>query len=399
MEQVPAIDLQGRHLPFSRLRLHAKLLRGVCVFVLAAILVAGLWPFHAPRNDVTWLGSGQGVFFGDYGSIVSSGVFKARGSKVDASCSLEIWLQPAVLDDSSTILAFYGPENDHVPFALRQSLGDLVLMRTSLNQLRRTRSAKLYVDDLFSQRKRVFVTITSGEEGTAIYADGALVKTSSTFKLSSQDLTGQLILGNAPVTTDNWSGQVKSLAIYSRDLTAAEVSQHFENWSKNEPSGMATNAGVVALYAFNEDSGNAVHNLVDSATDLVIPKRFFVLHEQFLERPWSEFYGGWSYWGNVAINIAGFIPLGVVFCLYCSLLRRFEYPVAVTIALGFAVSLTIEVGQAFLPTRNSGMTDLVTNTLGTAIGALVYKCTPAQNLLAKAARYTMEQNVKVAMEL
>lgn len=348
-------------------------LRIICAGVLCGILVAGLWPFHAPRNEVKWLGPGDGLFFGKYGSIVSATAFDRKSQRADNSWSLEVWLEPKRVQSSGTILAFYQADSQVTPFSLRQSLGDLVLQRASRNELGQSKKAKVYIDDIFSQQKAVLVTISSNQSGTTVFSNGAFARKFENFRLSDQNLNGRLIVGNSPVTTDDWSGQMRGIAVYDRELTVDEVSQHFVNWTTGNRVRLAQSQGATAIYPFHEGEGNVVHNLLDSATDLLIPERFFVLHEQFLERPWDEFRRDWNYWKDVGINVAGFIPLGFFFCAYFTLARKVEHPVAITIALGFAVSLNIEVWQAFLPTRDSGMTDLITNTLGTAIGAMAYR--------------------------
>jgi VanZ family protein len=344
-------------------------MRALCAFVVSVILVAGLWPFHSPENEVSWLGNGNGLRFGDYGSLLSAGVL--RSSNSNNGVSLEIWLEPKTIDDSGTILSFYSPEHHSNTFMLRQSLDDLSLQRKNLGPKHVSRAARIYVDHTFHEAKWVFLTISSGEEGTSIYIDGALARMSREFRFSGKDLSGQLVIGNSSVTTDTWSGHLKGLAIYDRESAASQVTQNYRSWLGGAYPGVSLPESAIALYLFNERTGKTVHNQVDAATDLVIPERFFVLHEPFLERPWNEYYPGWNYWKDVAINIAGFIPLGFLFCAYFSLVRRVEHPTVVTVAFGFAVSLSIEVLQAFLPTRNSGTTDLITNTFGTFLGVML----------------------------
>jgi hypothetical protein len=167
-------------------------------------------------------------------------------------------------------------------------------------------------------------------------------------------------------------------------LTAGEVSQHYATWTENRQADLAKSGGVLALYLFNEGSGSVVHSQVASAPDLLIPERFVIVHKWFLEPFWKEFRPGWSYSKDVGINVAGFIPLGFFFCSYLSLVGKIKHPSLVTIALGFIVSLTIEVLQAFLPTRDSGTTDLITNTFGTALGVILYGWSMRHNWLTRA---------------
>jgi VanZ family protein len=358
-----------------------KLLGVLCAAVLVGILIAGLWPFHAPKNDVRWLNNRNGIHFGKHGVILSSDAFVSIGLKDGTSCSVEIWLQPDHRDTGGTVFAFYTPQNHKVAFAAYQSIDDLFLRREAADGQRAI--TKFYIGHVFRENKQLFVTITSSSQRTVVYVNGALARTSPQFGLTGKDLTGQLVVGNPPLANDGWQGQVRGLAIYNRELAAADVLQHYDAWTTNQTAEIK-NESPVALYLFNEGMGNLVHDQMNSRTGLQIPEHYFVLQAPFLETPWDEFQPSWSYCKNVLINIGGFVPLGFFFCAYFASVRRLDRAVLVTIVLGGVVSLTIEVLQAFLPTRDSGMTDIITNTLGTGIGGMMYSCESVQALLARA---------------
>ena len=357
-EGTPAITMQN------------KILVILCVCILAAILTAGLWPFHAPKNQVSWLSDGAGLHFGVHGLILSADSSSLAGLQDGTSCSIEMWMKPDFSDISGTILAFYIPENRNVAFSVHQSIDDLFLLHINVGAQNRTKN-KFYIEHAFRNNTQVFVTITANPQGTTVYINGVLVRTSPRFGLSSKDLAGQIVVGNYPLVDNGWQGQVMGLAIYDRDLTAAQVSQHYDRWMANRQAEIRDEAPA-ALYFFHEGMGTVVHEQMNSGGNLHIPEHYFVLHAPFLRWPWDEFDPSWSYVKNVLINIGGFVPLGLFFCAYFSSVRRFKRAVLATIVLGGLISLTIEVLQAYLPTRDSGMTDIITNTLGTGIGAALW---------------------------
>jgi hypothetical protein len=344
----------------------------VCVAVLGIILTLGLWPFHLPKNGVVWLRNRNGLRFSRYGTVLSSGVLSMTNAQSEACGSLEIWLQPSRMWDSRTLITFYAPENPF-QFSLHQSETGMELQTAIQDSEHHTDTVSLRVPDVFRKRGPAFITITSGSKGTVVYIDGVLAKRASQYRLSPKELAGRLVLGDSPRHGDSWSGQLLGLAIYHRELTARQVLEHYEGWTQRERPEIAGDERNIALYLFDERGGKVIHNKARSGADLYIPERYVVLDQVFLERPWREFSRSMSYLRGFLKNIVGFVPLGFCFYSYLSAARYVKRPVLATVILGTLVSLTIEILQAYLPTRESGMTDVVTNTFGTYIGVRLYK--------------------------
>jgi len=354
--------------------------------IMCIILVAGLWPFHAPRNHVDWLPNGNGLRLGRYASLLSAGVFQP-GANDDASGSVEIWLQTDVPRSTHTILAFDSSDPPGTAFSLHQNKDGFRVERRNLGNDGVLRTAWFEIGQVFREKNPVFVTVTLGKHETSIYVNGVLVKSAPLLGIAGRDLSGRLVLGNSPRGNDNWSGVIHGLAIYERHLNPAQVAQHYESWTRNLRPALAQDDSPIAVYVFNEGRGSVVRNEIDPANSLTIPDRYFVLHPGFLASPKREYRPTWSYWEDVAINIAGFIPLGAWAVAYFSSVLAVKWPAVLAAFLGFSTSVAIELLQAILPTRSSGMTDIVTNTLGTIIGITLCRWFVVERRLAKVQHY------------
>lgn len=344
--------------------------RALCVVAVIAVLTATLWPFNPfPRNGVTWLPGISGLKFQEPALVISNGPLKPVEAGGSESYSLELLLRPASTRSVHTILAFYtstGPRQ----FMVRQWRDGLLVTHNAAVESDKSRTIKFDIDHAFHPGKLVLVTISSGAHGTMVYMDGQPVQSFPGFRISRSELSGEIVLGTSPVNYLPWSGQLCGLAIYSKELTPADAMLHYEQWT--DPSGRTPDlSGAIARYSFVEAGGHQIHNEVGSEPDLDIPSTFSVPHKRLLQSAPSEFKADWKYVYDVLTNIAGFVPLGLIVCAcFASTTGHWKAMLMTTATCGI-LSFVIEVLQYYIPRRGSGTTDIITNTLGAALGAML----------------------------
>lgn len=366
----PALDSSAAAVRKARVtRVKASVRTVAFVAVTAGIVFACLWPFHAPPNDVSWLPDSGGIHFGRRGTLISRRALTPELASSGQAWTLEAWLRPHTPYQQRVILAFYNPQLAG-GLSLRQSAEALVVEKGPWPEVRGPHVQALETGSVFSTGLYVFLTVTSGLHGTGVYADGRLASSAPELQIPADYLSGRIVVANSPVVRESWAGDVRGLAIYDREFTGTEVNQNYESWARTGRPPRTRNDGIVALYLFTAPSGRTIPNQAGQGPDLYIPARFSEVHQVFLERPWDE-YRAENFWNNVVANIIGFVPLGFFGYSFFVLFSRVRRPALATVAFGCTLSLTIEVLQAFLPTRFSGMTDIMTNTLGTAFGALI----------------------------
>ena len=342
----------------------------LCGIVIAGVLFCTLWPFDPfPANQVSWLPDSNGLLFGSHGVVFSRGPLLAESTAGKEACTLEILLQPASVDGGYTILSVYTPENPK-QFRVRQWADGLLVSRTDLEAGHIAKTQKFDVDHAVRAGKLSLITMTSGPNGTIVYLDGRRARVLPKFVFTKSDISGQVVLGTSAVDYHPWHGEIRGLAMYGRELTSDEVLRNYEEWSTRGVAGANLGADI-ASFAFTERTGAEIRNTVRSGPDLEIPRSFDVPHKPMLQSPREEFERNWAYLQDLVQNIAGFVPVGFLLCAYLGTTRDRRSAILFATLAGGLLSFAIETVQVYIPSRGSGITDVITNTLGTALGAVL----------------------------
>jgi hypothetical protein len=227
------------------------------------------------------------------------------------------------------------------------------------------------VEGVFRKGERKSIALVFDGKRLSLYENGLekAARQPGPLEFSAWDAGYPLVIGSEADGKFPWEGRIHSLAIFDRPLAGEDL--RFFSGAAGQGGG-----GVdppLVHYRFADGQGRVVKDLGKGApADLSIPEHFTPYARTFLGRPPVELRGLWSAKKDIILNVLLFTPLG--FFLAGRLISRGFSPapaVMTAVAMGFGLSLAVEITQAFLPGRESDFMDLITNTAGTAAGSLL----------------------------
>lgn len=342
------------------------------------MLVACLWPFDFnPSNKAHWLAKEPGVRFAGMGCVVSRETFPPLPRlSSDGSLTVEIAVRPTRLTDRyvSHILTFH-PSDGPAPLVIG-SWKNSALVRVGRRGGTGGRPFReVGARNAFAAGVTTVVTTVAGSKGTSLYLNGRLQRSApnAVIERGSTGL-GKLLLGISPYAGGWWRGDILGLKIYNRALSESEVLTSHEAYRKGTKLQEAVSEALIAEYGFREGLGNVAHDTTGNSPDLTIPREFRPLRRTFLSPPGVEARWSRSVVWDIALNIVGFIPYAFLAAWFLRTRAGASdrWKATAVVLSGFLLSLTVELVQGFLPTRSSSLVDLCTNTVGTAIGVVLF---------------------------
>jgi VanZ family protein len=345
--------------------------------MVAGMLMVGLYPFdYLPFNEVLILKDGGGIRFYGRGEALSTGdtTWPLAGFS-GQPITMELFLKPQRSYDESVphILSLCDRSGREV-FYLGQWKNHMVMRLLEGGRWFTRVTREIGTLDHLREGQPVSMTFVFGDGGVKVYADGALSEVHGGFDLTgaiAQRPIRSVVFGNSSSGEDPWQGDILGFSVFDRALDHESVRVRYH---KRDSDPGVYSPGEIIRYRFKKQSGGAIRNSAGNVWDLQIPETLNPLRREFLSLPSADnLHQGWFY-TDALVNLSGFIPLGFFLAFFLAPRRPSGrlWTMGLAVSAGFLLSLFIEANQVFLVMRNSSLTDLILNTLGTGMGTLVF---------------------------
>ena len=345
------------------------------ITIIGIILFFGLSPKDYPIfNNVQWSPE-TGVLRFQNPSLVYSDDLGSLRDQIsdDFTLSVKVAVANVDLQGFKPIIMIHDG-NDQTQLSIWQWGASLIVMNGDDYDYSR-KAPRVDATGVLAGGKAVEIVLSSCDTGTRLFLDGKLVREDKKLRLLIPGAGEKihLVLGNSVYGKYNWEGEISSLAIYGKALSAQEVSRLSDKLQQSVSAAESREYKPLLLYTFDQKAGTVIKDQSGSGYDLQIPHRFVVLKKSFLSLTWKHLTLKRWFIVDVTLNFIGFIPLGGVL-FFRLLLSKPKSPVRaglMVLAFCFSLSFSIELAQAWLPNRASSILDVALNSLGALAGILL----------------------------
>ena len=288
----------------------------------------------ASANDIQWTTGEPGLHFNNTSFAYTEGL-DLGGHSLSGAMQLTFSLKPKtpVRPRLGIILQIYDKTDGSLITVGQWDRSLMVLESNDYSNSRRL--PKIYVP-LGEYDQQLNISIISDSSGTEVFINDEFIKSNAALILQlpiNREKT-HLILGNGIEGRTPWAGTLYSLSI--NDI----------------------------VYYFNGEK----------IEDFIIPERIPILVQHILEIPSFFTLFTNSMGRDLFLNFFGFIPLGFLLFLNIAIMgRKGLNPLLLALLIPFLFSLSIELYQVGIVSRDSSLLDLFLNTLGGLTGALFAK--------------------------
>lgn len=333
------------------------------------------------RNPVKWTSDGPGIELGQYGSAHTEPFLTADLShRIQRDgWTLEVALHdPDRYQDGFAFITQFYADSDASQLVLGQWRDNLIMMNGD-DYANRAKMPRIAIKLPEAAIQPILVSVSSNPAGVRFYLNGRLTAHRPGLQLSlpAESGNGRIVLGNSVHGTQSWLGEIRGFALFARALNADEIARHEMLWREAGDFGFIESLDALVLFLFNEQGGEISRDRSGHGIDLTLGGRTAVLERRFLQKPWDHFRLNRGFVIDFLVNLLGFMPFGIgaAFVLSGVGVCGFRMLFYAT-AMAAALSLCIEITQAWMPSRNSSLLDLLLNTIGGLGGAAVVRFAP-----------------------